>query len=85
MRVPSSTRGPATWRMAPWWRGAIMKPIFAGLASASSITATSASTLTPSAVSTSEEPEREERPRLPCLATGTPQPATTMAAAVEML
>ena len=41
--------------------------------------------LTPSAVSTSAEPDFEERARLPCLATGTPQPATTSAAAVEML
>ena len=41
--------------------------------------------LTPSAVSTSAEPDLEDRPRLPCLATGTPAPATTIAAAVEML
>ncbi len=44
-----------------------------------------ASRLTPSAFSTSAEPEREETERLPCLATGTPAPATTKAAAVEML
>ena len=41
--------------------------------------------LTPSAVSTSAAPELEDSARLPCLATGTPQPATTSAAAVEML
>src|SRR6516162_6673968 len=41
--------------------------------------------LTPSARSTSAEPEYEESARLPCLATGTPQPATTSALAVEML
>ena len=41
--------------------------------------------LTPSAVSTSAEPDCEESARLPCLATGTPQPATTKALAVEML
>ena len=35
--------------------------------------------------STSAEPEREEIARLPCLATGTPAPATTKAAQVEML
>ena len=40
---------------------------------------------TPSASSTSAEPEREVKLRLPCLATGTPAPATTNAAAVEML
>src|SRR5262245_55597219 len=43
------------------------------------------SMLTPSATSTSDEPEREEIERLPCLATGTPAPATTKAAQVEML
>ena len=44
-----------------------------------------ASTLTPSAVSTSAEPAREETARLPCFATVTPAPATTNAAVVEML
>ena len=43
------------------------------------------SILMPSAASTSAEPEREEIERLPCLATGTPAPATTKAAHVEML
>src|SRR4029079_11926051 len=43
------------------------------------------SILTPSAASTSAEPEREEIERLPCLATGTPAPATTNAVQVEML
>ena len=43
------------------------------------------SILTPSAASTSAEPEREEIERLPCLATGTPAPATTKAAQVEIL
>ncbi len=41
--------------------------------------------LTPSAVSTSAEPDFDDSARLPCLATGTPQPATTSALAVEML
>ena len=45
----------------------------------------SASILTPSAVRMSAEPDFDEKLRLPCLATGTPQPATTSAAAVEML
>ena len=45
----------------------------------------SASILTPSAARMSAEPDFDEKLRLPCLATGTPQPATTMAAAVEML
>src|ERR1700722_1817638 len=43
------------------------------------------SILTPSAVSTSALPEREESARLPCFATGTPAPATMKAAQVEML
>ena len=43
------------------------------------------SILTPSACNTSAEPEREEIERLPCLATGTPAPATTKAAQVEIL
>src|SRR5271170_2965876 len=41
--------------------------------------------LTPSAVSTSAAPERDDNARLPCLATGTPAPATMKAAQVEML
>src|SRR4029079_15417866 len=44
-----------------------------------------ASIFTPSSLSTSADPEREEMARLPCLATGTPAPATTKAAQVETL
>src|SRR6478735_3592992 len=44
-----------------------------------------ASIFTPSSLSTSAEPEREEIARLPCLATGTPAPATTKAVQVETL
>ena len=43
------------------------------------------SILTPSAASTSAAPERDDSARLPCLATGTPAPATMSAAQVEML
>src|SRR6266516_4429396 len=39
----------------------------------------------PSASSTSAEPQREVKERLPCLATAAPAPAATNAAAVEML
>ena len=55
--------------------------------STSSLAATSTgiSTFTPSASSTSMLPARLEAARFPCLATGTPAPATTKAAAVEML
>ena len=84
VRVPSSTRVGPTWRMAPWCRGAMRKPIPASH-KASRTSAMSASMVTPRAASRSAEPEREESARLPCLATGTPQPAATSAAAVEML
>ena len=47
--------------------------------------AASRSILTPSASSTSAEPQWLEAARFPCLATGTPAPATTIAATVEML
>ena len=40
---------------------------------------------TPSAPSTSLAPDFEEAARLPCLATGTPQAATMIAASVETL
>ena len=43
------------------------------------------SILTPSAASTSAAPERDDSARLPCLATGTPAPATMSAAQVEIL
>src|ERR1700690_3731623 len=43
------------------------------------------SILTPSAMSTSAAPERDDSARLPCFATGTPAPATMKAAQVEML
>src|SRR6516225_7134645 len=43
------------------------------------------SMFTPKAESTSAAPERDDKARLPCLATGTPAPATISAAQVEML
>jgi hypothetical protein len=39
----------------------------------------------PRAANASAAPEREERARLPCLATGTPAPATTNAEQLETL
>ena len=42
------------------------------------------SVATPSAARTSELPEEPDAARLPCLTTGTPQAATTIAAAVEI-
>src|SRR6476659_8667587 len=43
------------------------------------------SILTPSAPSTSAAPDFDDSARLPCLATGTPAPATISAAQVETL
>src|SRR3984957_12664090 len=43
------------------------------------------SILTPSEASTSAAPERDDNARLPCLATGTPAPATISEAQVEIL
>ncbi len=84
MRVPSSTRTGATWRMEAWWVGANMKPTPASAMQAVTL-AGSSPTFTPSAVRTSAAPEREEAARLPCLATGTPQAAVIIAASVETL
>ena len=81
VRVPSSTRGPAAWRSAAWWRGAMRNTMPARSSTAGS-RSSGTSVFTPSAASTSAAPEREDSARLPCLATGTPQPATTSAAAV---
>jgi hypothetical protein len=61
-----------------------MNPIPAPLIERST-RAMSASMLTPSAVRMSAEPARDDSARLPCLATGTPQAATTSAAAVDTL
>ncbi len=82
VRVPSSTRGPAAWRIEGWWRGANRNTQLAARRMSGS-RAIGASTLTPSAASTSAPPVREDSARLPCLATGTPAPATTKVTAVE--
>ena len=82
VRVPSSTRGPAAWRIEGWWRGANRKAQFAARRISGS-RSSGTSTFTPSAASTSAPPVREDSARLPCLATGTPQPATTKVTAVE--
>ena len=61
--------------MKPMPASAMQRPIASGVRSM----------LTPSAASTSAAPERDDSARLPCLATGTPAPATMSAAQVEML
>ena len=83
VRVPSSVRGGPTWRIAGWCIGAIMKQMPAW-SSARCATAGPPSTLMPIWVSASAAPDFDDRFRLPCLATGTPAPATTKAVAVEM-
>ena len=70
--------------MALWWRGAIRKQTPA-ISSAFSSVSIGRSRLMPSAPSTSAAPDLEVKARLPCLATGTPAPATTRAEQVETL
>ena len=69
--------------MAEWCIGAIMKQMPV-LASAASATPASTITFTPISVRASAAPDFEDSALLPCFATGTPQPATTKAVAVEM-
>src|ERR1035441_3742428 len=61
-----------------------MKPMPASRMQAPTCSALS-SILTPSACSTSAAPDFDDNARLPCLATGTPAPATMNAAQVEIL
>src|SRR5450631_651820 len=61
-----------------------MKPMPASRMQAPTCSALS-SILTPSACSTSAAPDFDDSARLPCLATGTPAPATMNAAQVEIL
>ena len=84
VRTASSLRTGTTKRVAPWWAGANMKPKPAS----SMQRATSPgprSIRTPSASSTSAEPDRPVAERLPCLATAQPAPAAISAAVVETL
>ena len=81
--TPSSRRGTAACRSAGWNAAAKQKVIPAS----SPIRATLApgrSSRMPSASSTSAEPALDEADRLPCLTTGAPAPAATIAAMVEM-
>ena len=84
VRTPISRRvGPANF-MAGWKAVASMNAN-PSVRRAAAAETSSWSVRTPSASSTSAEPEREVIARLPCLATGTPAAATTRAAVVEML
>ena len=84
VRTPISRRVGPAWRIAGWNDGANRnaKPSSRIARPAESA---SWSIRMPSASSTSAEPDLEVIARLPCLATGTPQDATTSAAVVEML
>ena len=61
--------------MKPMPASATQRPTWSGVRSI----------LTPSEASTSAAPERDDSARLPCLATGTPAPATMKEAQVETL
>src|SRR5712672_965698 len=84
VRVASSTRVGPTFFMAGWCDGANMKPMPASLMQRPTCSGLM-SILTPSEDNTSAAPERDDSARLPCLATGTPEPATMNAAQVETL
>ena len=84
VRMPISFRGPTACFIA-WCRsGAKRNPILA-LPMHVSTVPMPASMFTPSSLSTSALPHRLDDALLPCLATFSPAPAATMAAAVEML
>ena len=82
--IPSSARTGPTWRIAAWWRGAIKKQILVAV-SAWLTSAISQSSLMLRHDNTSAAPLFEDTALLPCLATGTPHPATTKAVAVDIL
>ena len=84
VRTPISRRVGPAWRIAGWKRA---RTGTRSRARATRRRAESASwsMRTPSASSTSAEPDFEVIARLPCLATGTPAAATTSADVVEML
>ena len=84
VRMPISRLGAAAYFMAGWKSGANMKPMPTSSRQAFTCAA-SRSILTPNASSTSALPQELLMARLPCLATLSPAPATTKAAAVEML
>ena len=84
VRTASSLRTGTTKRVAPWCAGANMKP--KPTSSMQRATASGARSIrTPSASSTSAEPDRPVAERLPCLATAQPAPAAISAAVVETL
>ena len=83
VRAPSSARTGPTCFIAGWCIGAIIKQMPISRKAACALSALII-TFTPISPSASAAPDFEERFLLPCLATGTPAPATTKAVAVEM-
>ena len=84
VRMPSSPRIGAQCFM----RGMVLRrpqEADAGLVDAARVISNGTSSLTPSAVSTSEAPASDDTERLPCLAIFTPAPAAISAAQVETL
>src|SRR3954447_23062921 len=84
VRTASSLRTGTTKRVAPWWAGANMKPKPTSRMQRATASG-SRSMRTPSASSTSAEPDSPVAERLPCLATTQPAPAAISAAVVETL
>ena len=82
--IPISRRDGAAKRNAGWKRGAKQKPMPASSTQRRTPSGVSSRT-TPRASNTSAVPHSDEAPRAPCLHTGTPAPATTMAAIVDTL
>src|SRR3954469_1238546 len=82
--MPISRRGAPVCRKPGWKTGAKKKPIPASCTQRATPGAGRSMT-TPSASSTSADPDDDDAARLPCLATGTPAAAATTAAIEEML
>ena len=82
--MPSSRLVGTAWRKAEWKRGARQNPMPAS-ATQRATPSGPRSTTTPKASSTSADPPESEAPRLPCLQTLAPAPATTKAAMVDTL
>ena len=84
VRIPISRRGPIAYFIAPCSAGAKRNPIPTSSMHAPTCSGP-ISIFTPNALRTSALPQLLETDRLPCFATGSPAPATTNAAVVEIL
>src|SRR5437867_1656089 len=84
VRTPISRRAAITCFIAVWRSGAYRKPIPTSSTQRATFCG-GRSRLMPSVSTTSAEPQSEDTERLPCLATRSPDPATTNAVAVDTL